>query len=92
MRHDPGIEVTANQTEHPTIRNTTRQSRHQNVVVDAIKELLQIDIHHHSIPRLYVALRSPNRIMRTTPRTEAEARLRERRIDQRLQHLQQRLS
>lgn len=58
-------------------------------MVDAVKELLQIHVHHNPIARLHVTLCPPDRIMRPTPRTKAIAGIGERRVDQRLQHLQQ---
>jgi hypothetical protein len=60
-------------------------------VVDPVEEFLQVHVHHHTIARLHVLLRLQHRAVRASPRPEAVAVLAERRVDQRLQHLQQRL-
>jgi site-specific DNA recombinase len=62
---------------------------HEYVVTDPIKELLQINIYHHLPACLHMALRLPHRIMRTSARSKAVAVFGKRRIDHRLQNLQQ---
>ena len=61
-------------------------------MVDAVEELLQVHVHHHPCsPACDVALRRQHRAMRASSRPKAVAVLAEGRVDQRLQHLQQRL-
>ena len=87
VRHDPGFEISANEREHPTVRNPLRQLPHEHRMVDPIKELRQIDIHHPAPPFLHVALRLTHRVMRPTPRPETVAGLREGWVESRLQDL-----
>ncbi len=87
IRHHPGFEIPANEREHPTIRDPLLQLPQEHIVVYAIKELLQIDIHHPTPAALHVALRLTHRVMGTPPRPEAKAGLREGRIKLRLQDL-----
>jgi hypothetical protein len=58
-------------------------------MIDAIKEFLQINIYHDPPTRLDEPLRGYYRIMSTPPGPEAVAVFAERRVKQRLQHLQQ---
>ena len=60
-------------------------------MVDPVEELLQIHVHYDPTPRLHVRLRGQYRVVRTPSRPEAVAVLAEGGIEQRLQHLQQRL-
>jgi hypothetical protein len=60
-------------------------------MVDAVEEFLQIHVHDDPVPGLHVLLRFQHRTMRAAPRPEAVAVRAERRVDERLQHLQQRL-
>src|SRR6266849_4061343 len=62
---------------------------HEHVVVDPVKELLQVKIDHNPKAFLRVALCFSHRIMCTSARTEAVAELRERWVNQWLQNLQQ---
>ena len=64
---------------------------HQDVVVDPVEELLQVDVHHNVVAGRDVRLRLCHRLMRRAPRPEAVARLGERPVPVRLQHLQHRL-
>jgi hypothetical protein len=58
-------------------------------VIDPVEELLQIDIDHHPVTVLHVAPRREHGVVRTASRSEAEAVFGERRINHRLQDLQQ---
>jgi len=58
-------------------------------VVDPVKELLQINVHHHATPGLHIRLSRLNGLMRTAARTEPVAVLAKCWIKQRLQHLYQ---
>jgi len=58
-------------------------------VIDPVEKFLQIDIDHHPVAVLHVALCSQHRVVRTTSRPEAVAVFGERRINLGLQDLQQ---
>jgi hypothetical protein len=45
----------------------------QDVVIDPVKELLQINVHDHSATGLHVRLRGKYRVMRTPSGTKAVA-------------------
>ena len=60
-------------------------------MIDPVEELLQVGVHHDPPARLHVRLRGQDRIVRTSPRLETVAVLAESRVQNRLQHLQQRL-
>jgi hypothetical protein len=64
---------------------------HQDVVVDPVEELLQVDIDYHVVTGRDVLLRPLHRLMRRASRPKAEARLGERPVPIRLQHLHHRL-
>jgi hypothetical protein len=83
------LEVAADQPQHPTIRYPSGQPSHQDVVVDPVEELLQIDVHHKAAAFLHRGLRAKHGVVRTPSGPEAVACIREGRIEQRLQDLQQ---
>ncbi|MNP19355.1 hypothetical protein D3C76_1118770 [compost metagenome] len=58
-------------------------------MIDPVKELLQIHIHHDSATRGYITLRRENRAVSITPRTKTVAVFTEGGIELRLQDLQQ---
>jgi len=87
VRHHPGFEIAANEREHATVPDSAVQLSHEHIVVDAIEELFQIDVHHPAPATLHVALRLTHRVMRPTPRPKAVAGLREGWIESRLQDL-----
>jgi len=58
-------------------------------VVDPIEERRQVNIHHNVAALLDIALRSHNRVLGASARTEAVTVFAEGGIDPRLQHLQQ---
>ena len=58
-------------------------------MIDPVKELLQIDIHHDLPAGLDVRLRGQHRVVRTPSRPKAVAVFTEARINHRLQYLQQ---
>lgn len=60
-------------------------------MVDPVEELFQVDIHDDSMPGRDIPLRPFHRLMCRAPRPEAEARLGERFVPVRLQHLHHRL-
>jgi hypothetical protein len=88
---DARLQVAAYQPQHPLVRDPLGQPVHQDVMVDAVEEFLQVHVYHDPVAGLHVLLRLQHRAMRAAPRPEAVAVLAERRVDERLQHLQQRL-
>ena len=50
--HDAAVEVRPNQPDHSAIIDASLQSLYQDVVVDPVKEFLQINVHHNLAPRL----------------------------------------
>ena len=75
IRQDPRVEIPANQCQESTIRDAPIQLPHEHIVIDAIKELRQIDIDHPAATALHGLLRRTHRIVRPTPRPEAVAGL-----------------
>ena len=61
---------------------------HEDVVVDPVEELLQIEVDHDPVTRGNVLPRLGQSAVGTPPRAEAEARRRERRVEDRLQDTQ----
>jgi len=53
-RHHPGFEITTDQLEHSLVFDMTLHMGHQDVVVDPIKELLQIEFHAPTVPRRHM--------------------------------------
>src|SRR5450756_2836593 len=72
-----------------TVRDAFDQPSHEDVVVDPVKELLQVDTHHNAAALLHVGLRATYRVVRPPSGPEAVACIREGWIKQRLQDLQQ---
>jgi site-specific DNA recombinase len=87
--HDARRKVAPNQPKNGFVVDPLGEPIHEYVVTDPIKELLQINIYHHLPACLHMALRLPHRIIRTSARSKAVAVFGKRRIDHRLQNLQQ---
>jgi hypothetical protein len=87
--HDASVEVSPNQPQYGLVVYPLGQPIHEHVVIDPVEELLQIDIHHHPPAFLHMALCLQHGIVCASARPEAVARFGERRINQRLQDLQQ---
>jgi len=49
--HDAGPQVPADQRQHPLVGHLPGDADHQDVVGNAIEELLQIEIHGHPVAR-----------------------------------------
>ena len=88
VRHDSGFQVATEDPQHRLILDPLCQPPHQHVVVHPVEKLLQVHIHHPSSPFLDVLLRFAHRIVCSAPRPEAVAVPTERRVEPRLQHLQ----
>ncbi len=86
--HHAGLEVAADQPQHPDVLDSLGHPSHQHVVVDPVEELLQIHVHHPPLAALYVLARFPHGVVRSSPRAKAVAVLREGWVEPRLQYLQ----
>ena len=50
--HDPGVEVCPHQPDHSSVVCALLEPVDQDVVVDPVKELGQVYVHHHAFTRL----------------------------------------
>src|SRR5277367_3290289 len=89
--HHTRIQESADELQKVLVSNPFGNEPHQDVVVDPVEELFQIDIHHDGVAGRDICLRPFHRLMCRAPRPEAEARLGERSVPVRLQHLHHRL-
>ena len=64
--HYPNLKVSSDQPQYGFVLDTLRQSVHKHVVVDPIKELLQVNINHDPVTVLHMALRFKHGVMRKT--------------------------
>jgi site-specific DNA recombinase len=81
----------ADQLQDALVRHPLRHQPHQDVVIDPVKELFQIKIHHDVVTGRDVCLRLRHGLMRRAPRPKAEAMCGERPVPVGLQHLHHRL-
>ena len=58
------IEIAANKSEHPDVRDPLGQSSHQHVVIHPIEEFLQIDVHDEATAVLHITLCATHGIVR----------------------------
>jgi site-specific DNA recombinase len=91
IRQHARSQKAADQPQDALVRHPFRHQPHQDVVIDPVEEFLQIKIHHNGMAGRDVLLRLRHRLMRRAPRPKAEARLGERPVPARLQHLHHRL-
>jgi hypothetical protein len=52
--HHSGLQEATNQLQHTLVADSLRHPRHQSVVVDSIKEFLQVEINHPAIALAYI--------------------------------------
>ena len=88
VRHDTGVQVATDKPQHPLVADALRQPAHEHVVIDPVEKFFEVDVYHHSLPRLDIPLRLTHRLMCAAPRSEAIAVLREGWVKHRLKHLQ----
>lgn len=88
-RHHAGFQILADQSQYPLIFDPSCHSRHQNVVVDPIEELLQIQIDCPATAFTDVAPCLLHRLTCVTTGPETKAGLGECRIKDRAQDLMQ---
>ena len=88
-RHRSRFEVTTDQREHTLFFDLTRHVGHQDIVVDPIKELLEIKFHAPAVTRCHVAASGFDGLVSASTRTKAVAVVREQRIEDWRELLQQ---
>ena len=71
--HHPGVEVLPEEAEEPRVLHPARHPCHEHVVVDAVEELFQVQIHDPAIARFHVAAGGRHRVVAAPPGAEAEA-------------------
>jgi hypothetical protein len=89
ITHDAAVQVRPYQPDDPGVVDAFLQAVDEDVVVDAIKEFLQIDIDYDLPASLDVALCRQYRVVGPPSGAEAVAVFAECRVKHRLQHLQQ---
>src|SRR5207253_5979366 len=83
----PAVQIGPDQTQHASVGHLPAQSSDQQVMINAIEELLQIDVHHNVPPRVNVLLRRQYRLVSAATGTKTIAMITESRVQQRLQNL-----
>jgi len=86
--HDAAVQIGSSQPDDPSLVDAFPQTVYAYVVVDAIKEFLQIDLDHNLPASLDVPLRRQYRVVGSPSRPKAVAVFAEGRVMYRLQHLQ----
>src|SRR5438552_893231 len=89
--HHTGLQECSNQLEHSFVGHALGYRSHQAVVIDSIKKIFQVEIHHPAVPFGDVLLRLVHRLLRAVPRSKTVAMFGERRVPALLQNLQHRL-
>lgn len=87
----PRFEEATHDAQQTLVGDTSGQSRHQDVMVDPVKELFQVHIHHDDTAFRHVFPGLEQGVVRPTLRSEAVAGIREGRVQQGFQHLEDRL-
>ena len=87
--HDSRRKIPPDQPQHGFVVEALGKAIHQNIMIDPVEKLLQINIYNHFPAFLHVTLGLQHGVVRASARSEAVAVFRERRINQRLQNLQQ---
>jgi hypothetical protein len=87
VHHYPGVEIAADQPQHPPVPYPLGKLAHEHVVVDPVEEPLQVYVHHKAPAFLDEATRRRHRLVRAPPRAEAVAVLRETHVESGLQDL-----
>ena len=85
--HDDCVQIVANQAQAALVHDVPLEPLHQDVVVDSVKDFLQVHIHNDSLAALHVQLCFEHGIRGASVRSEAMAVFAEAWVDLRLQHL-----
>ncbi len=91
LAHDSCVQIRTNQPDDTGVLDAFLEPADEHIVVDAIKEFLQIDINHHAVASLHMLLCCQHRVARPTAGPKTMTVFTKSGIDQRLQYLQQRL-
>jgi len=75
--HDPGVEIAADELEHPPVADLPGHSGHEGVVLNSVEEPVQIDIDDPGPSRLDFPPRRLDGLVGTPSGPEAEASVRE---------------
>ena len=86
--HHARLEEAAHDAQQAFVVKAPGQAGHQDIVVHPVEDLLQIEIDHDVVALGDAAARLGKRGMRPAPRAKAEARPRKRRVEDRLEDLQ----
>jgi hypothetical protein len=87
-----GVEIAPDELEHPLVPHTSCETCHHGIVVDSIKEAVEIDIDDPSIALFDVAPGGLNRHVGASAGTEPEAHRREVWVEDGDEHLRKRLA
>jgi hypothetical protein len=85
---DPGLQIAPQQPQHSLVIDPSGDPRHQRVVLDAIKERLQIDIDNPRRVILHELACPQDGLMGRAPGPKPEAVIAEMRLKDGLEHLQ----
>lgn len=81
VHHDPGFQIPADQFQDPAVTDLARDPCHQDVMLDAVEEPVQIKVHDPPVTVLDGPPRDPDRLMSGPAGTEPEGRPRELRVE-----------
>jgi hypothetical protein len=87
VHHDAAVQRAPNESKQAPVTHLARHSRHQHVVLDAVKEPLQIDVNDPGVPLDHECPGGTHRLMGTASGTEPVAVWRELRIEDRRERL-----
>ena len=84
-------QILANQPQQRLIPNFARYTGHQSIVGHPVEEFRQVHVHGYPVPRLDIALYLLDAVVGGAPGPKAETRRGEVRVEERSQHLRNRL-
>jgi hypothetical protein len=79
--HHARIQKSSDELQNPFVPDAFGKKGHQYVMIDAIKELLQVNVHNPTISCLYVFLRPGNCLVSGSIRTKSKTAVRKGRVD-----------
>ncbi|MPM89195.1 hypothetical protein SDC9_136303 [bioreactor metagenome] len=82
-----GAQVAADQGQQRLVADRSPNDLHQHVVIDGVEELGEVDVHGNGVAVLHIRLYLFDRLVGIAARSEAEARRREARFEDRREHL-----
>jgi hypothetical protein len=85
--HDAGAQIVADRSKQPLVAYSSGDTCHQNVVRDVVEEFRQVQVDHDTVTCFNVGWYLAHRHLGAAARSEAEARCREIRIEDRREHL-----